>query len=40
MKTVGEYNDTIIQAEEIRVVGEITEIEIIAIGNSLRNLDT
>jgi len=35
----GEYNSITMWTEEIEVIGEITEIEIIAIGNSIRDLD-
>jgi hypothetical protein len=39
MKNRGEYNGIAMQTNEIEVVGEITEIEVIAIGNSIRDLD-
>jgi hypothetical protein len=39
MKTSGEHNGLAMQINEIEVVSEITEIEVIAIGNSIRDLD-
>ena len=39
MKNRGEYNGIAMQTEAIEVVSEITEIEVIAIGNSIRDLD-
>ena len=35
----GEYNSFTMRTEEIEVISEITDIEIIAIGNSIRDLD-
>ena len=34
-----EYNNIAMQTDEIEILGEITDIETIAIGNSIRNLD-
>ena len=40
MKNRGEYNGIAMQTNEIEVVSEITEVEVIAIGNSIRDLDS
>jgi hypothetical protein len=39
MKNRGEYNGIAMQTNGIEVVSEITEVEVIAIGNSICDLD-